>query len=654
MNHAWNIVNVGGSWYHVDCTWDDPTIRSKSGDTKSTMLYYKYFMKSDSGMPKDHYGWSGGIACTNASYDNAFWANAMGAMYKVNNAFYYYSNGILYKTSSPLIYGKPEVVVQPKYPAAGFGEFVINKTDHAIAFVSEYAKVCVYSLSTGKSEEFQITDGGYMCYVNEVIKKNNALYARADSRNGKTCEISLFKFDDVEINPGNWKYDSVKYANEKKIMSGTSNTTFAPDVTLTRSMFATVLYNLDGAKAVTYKARFSDVGPGKWYSSAITWAADNKIVNGYPNGSFGINDTITREQMATMLLNYANYKKYYTKQSADVSKFPDASKVSSWALSAVKWAVGSKLISGKSNNGQVYLDPTSGATRAECATIMKNFCENSYEKMYIKDKFPDPVFRKWIEENADTNKDGIITPDELGVITKLDLDYTNQTSSNLAGLESLTGLEELSLKNASPINFDISNNKKLRTLSLWSVNMERFKVPSLSDLNTASLIECNINTADFRDCEAISAINIDRGTVRSVLLGNKPKLTSFKANDSQLESLDISACTKLYTLEVAGSKLKSLDFNAKNLRSVKADYDTLAHSKIIELSSECSFFVNTNSKEIDFSGFGLFGAFDSSKVTPLYGVKFAGTIASMSYDNAAFYYRGGGVNYTIYLSYVQK
>lgn len=184
-------------------------------------------------------------------------------------------------------------------------------------------------------------------------------------------------FDDVPVIEGHWRYESVKYVYENAVMNGITNSdgtinTFKPDEPLTRAMFATVLYRIEGNPPVSFESRFSDVSPGRYYSDAITWAYQNGIVNGYADGRFGINDNITREQIAKMLKYYADIKGY-TADMADLSSFPDAAEVSGWAAEPIRWAVGNGMITGKNVGGTYYLDPKGEATRVECAAMLTRF-----------------------------------------------------------------------------------------------------------------------------------------------------------------------------------------------------------------------------------------------------------------------------------------
>jgi hypothetical protein len=180
---------------------------------------------------------------------------------------------------------------------------------------------------------------------------------------------STLPFTDVDED--DWFYEAVAYVYDKGMMNGVTTTQFAPKENLNRAMIAQVLFNLEGKPAGADSA-FTDVAPTAWYCDAVNWAAANKIVEGYGDGTFGPTDDITREQMAAILYRYAAYKGYDTSVQGDLSLFIDGDKVSAWAVDAMTWAVGTELIGGK---GDGILDPTGTATRAEVAQIFMNFCE---------------------------------------------------------------------------------------------------------------------------------------------------------------------------------------------------------------------------------------------------------------------------------------
>lgn len=175
-------------------------------------------------------------------------------------------------------------------------------------------------------------------------------------------------FTDVKI--GNWFYDAVQYAYAQGLMTGTSATTFAPNGTMNRAMIVTVLYRLEKSPAVTGASKFTDVPAGQWYSDAVAWAAANKIVNGYDETTFGPMNAVTREQMAAILFRYEQVKGLENVTlEENLNRFPDQNKISAYAIPALQWAVGQKIING---NADGTLDPTGTATRAQVAQIFTN------------------------------------------------------------------------------------------------------------------------------------------------------------------------------------------------------------------------------------------------------------------------------------------
>ena len=178
-------------------------------------------------------------------------------------------------------------------------------------------------------------------------------------------------FSDVKTSA--WYHEDVQYVSENGLMKGTGENLFSPDATTTRGMIVTILYRLEGEPSPTGVCPFQDVASGKYYEKAITWAAENGIVSGFSADTFGPDQNITREQMAAILYRYATYKKYDVSTAGDLSKFPDADKVSSYAVDAVKWANAAGLING-SNDGKLY--PAGNATRAQVAAILTRFCKN--------------------------------------------------------------------------------------------------------------------------------------------------------------------------------------------------------------------------------------------------------------------------------------
>ncbi len=172
----------------------------------------------------------------------------------------------------------------------------------------------------------------------------------------------------TDVKETNWFYTSVEYVCENGLFYGTSDTTFSPNSDMTRGMLATVLYRLAKEPGTTADNLFNDVADGQYYTEAIAWAAENRIVAGYGNNRFGPEDPITREQLATILWRYAGSPKTTEK----LDSFTDGNKATDYAVPALQWAVGQRIISGK---GSGILDPRGKATRAETAAILMRYCE---------------------------------------------------------------------------------------------------------------------------------------------------------------------------------------------------------------------------------------------------------------------------------------
>ena len=158
---------------------------------------------------------------------------------------------------------------------------------------------------------------------------------------------------------GHWAGDAVAFASAHELFTGTGEDSFSPETTMTRAMLVTVLARYDGVDTA---------GGGTWYEKGADWAKSNGVSNGSD-----LDAPVTREQLATMLYRYAASAGLNTAASGSLDGFADVSNVSGYASEAMRWAVGTGLISGR--DGSV-LAPQDTATRAEVATILMRFCEN--------------------------------------------------------------------------------------------------------------------------------------------------------------------------------------------------------------------------------------------------------------------------------------
>ena len=170
-----------------------------------------------------------------------------------------------------------------------------------------------------------------------------------------------------------WSHGAIEYVVAHKLFFGTSATTFEPKTKLSRAMIVEILYTLEGEPAVTGENTFRDVADNRWYTDAVIWAAENKIVAGIGDGKFDPDGDATREQVATILYEYAAFKGCDMNVYGDLSTFADMGKVSDFAKEPMTWAVAESLISGVAVGREALLDPQGVTTREQFAMMMAEY-----------------------------------------------------------------------------------------------------------------------------------------------------------------------------------------------------------------------------------------------------------------------------------------
>lgn len=205
-----------------------------------------------------------------------------------------------------------------------------------------------------------------------------------------------------------WSHGAIDYVVAHKLFFGTSATTFEPRTKLSRAMIVKVLYTLEGEPAVTGENPFRDVADNRWYTNAVIWAAENKIVAGIGDGKFDPDGDATREQVATILYEYAAFKGCDMNVYGDLSTFTDMGKVSNFAKEPMTWAVAVSLISGVAVGREALLDPQGVTTREQFAMMMAEYM------MQVLPLTPDEPDAPDVPSAPSAPVEPIVSPEEPG------------------------------------------------------------------------------------------------------------------------------------------------------------------------------------------------------------------------------------------------
>ena len=224
-----------------------------------------------------------------------------------------------------------------------------------------------------------LTDLGNGTYSFRMPNGNvtvSAAFVAVDDTCAKDSTCPAGSFTDTDADE--WYHDGVHYCVEEGLMVGMPGDLFDPNGSTTRAQIVTVLWRLEGSPVVDADMTFADVAADEWYTEAIRWAQSVGVVEGYSETVFGPNDTVTREQLAVILYRYEQYKGGGFKGMwMFLLNYPDRADVSDWAYEAMCWMTMHKVIDGVPNGDGVKLDPAGGATRAQVATMLWRFCEET-------------------------------------------------------------------------------------------------------------------------------------------------------------------------------------------------------------------------------------------------------------------------------------
>ena len=228
---------------------------------------------------------------------------------------------------------------------------------------------------TSGGKDVALTDNGDGTYTFTMPSGDVAITATfAEDPNWEEPEDPATDVSEIfaDVPANHWAKAAIQYVYDNGLMTGVSDTAFAPEATTTRAMIVSMLARMENVTSAA-DAGFADVNADDWYATAVNWAAANGIANGISDDTFAPNDPITREQLAAMLMNVAQYKGLDTTARADLSHYSDAESISSWANDVLSWAVAEGLLAGVTDD---QLQPQGQATRAQVAAIMQRFLEN--------------------------------------------------------------------------------------------------------------------------------------------------------------------------------------------------------------------------------------------------------------------------------------
>ena len=240
----------------------------------------------------------------------------------------------------------------------------VLSSNTTVAKVVDFAGlISIYGMAPGTST-ISATVGGKTAKLRVVVLQD------------RNCPSA--KFMDVP-DESNWAHKGIDYAVSHGLFAGTSDNTFSPDDSMTRAMMVTVLWRFAGKPTASGTNPFRDVPTNAYYYEPVLWAAANGVVSGVSADRFDPNGKITREQIAAIMYRYTDKQGYDTSEQADLSVFPDANKVSGYAVTPIAWANKAGLINGDSVNGVSYIKPKDNATRAQVAAILMRYATSSFQ-----------------------------------------------------------------------------------------------------------------------------------------------------------------------------------------------------------------------------------------------------------------------------------
>ncbi|MDO4281250.1 MAG: S-layer homology domain-containing protein [Peptococcaceae bacterium] len=322
------------------------------------------------------------------SRDGKSWAEVKGTSMELTAGDYY----VRYKAMTDNFASESVKVTVKPYSGKYSYETTVTQPEHGKITVDKY-------VTEGENVTITVTpDKGYEVDKVTVTDKNgktvdvtknaDGTYSFTMPKSNVTITATLVESDEpapepqpsalpfTDVSADAWYIDPVRFVYSEGLMTGTSATTFSPNLTTTRGMIVAILYRMEGEPDLSGENLgypFADVDASAYYGDAVYWARMNGIVSGYSSDAFGPTDSITREQLAAILYNYAEYKGVDVSARNDLSDNTDAGSISGWATDAMQWANAAGIVSGMS---ATELAPKGNATRAQVAAMLQRYITN--------------------------------------------------------------------------------------------------------------------------------------------------------------------------------------------------------------------------------------------------------------------------------------
>ena len=390
MNHSWNLVRIGDTWYHVDLTYDDPR------PDRPGRVLHEYFLLSDAEIGAaavPHTGWASVVTCDDERYRNGLWRYTDSRMVVVDGKFVYIRSDrrsiersdLSGNDVSVLYLFKEHWFVDQKSGAywsdvcsglAAYEEYLYYNTPTSIWRLDTTNGATSIILTLNEADPnrnlygFDIYKGNMEYLVGDDPNREKTAYLRqlkmsyATEMTAETVENVFLPFADVSrVSP---YYDAIDFAYRAGYMIGYDGTTFAPRASLTRAQFAAILYRVSDATANATQTRYTDVRPSAWYAKYVGWVTESGFMQGTDKDLFSPDKEISREEAYTVFSRFAaDMLGTDTKNT----RLPciDRSSISRWASYGVTYCYHMGLVEEKFS---YVLAPQTPLQRCELAEIL--------------------------------------------------------------------------------------------------------------------------------------------------------------------------------------------------------------------------------------------------------------------------------------------